>query len=272
MNHVIMGMLAETSLHPGAGQTSGVVDLPVAREVTTDYPVIVGSSLKGALREKVEQENTEEVAKRIFGQPDRAGDVAVTDARLLLLPVRSLTMHFRWVTCPYILERFQRDLALAGEQKVWQPLEVKTGEALVAQEMKDILFLEELSYQPRMMEEERVEEMVSLLSPLIPHESLQARLPKQLVILSDDEFVHFARFGLNVQARNVLDDETKESTNLWYEETLPPDTLFYTLLLSRTGNTDGLEELREMIEESPYVQVGGNETVGQGWCRISIVD
>ena len=30
----------------------GVVDLPVAREAATDYPVLVGSSLKGALRDK----------------------------------------------------------------------------------------------------------------------------------------------------------------------------------------------------------------------------
>lgn len=55
MTSVIMGMLAETSLHPGTGQVSGTVDLPVAREKTTNYPVIVGSSLKGALKDTAEQ-------------------------------------------------------------------------------------------------------------------------------------------------------------------------------------------------------------------------
>ncbi len=49
MKTLLYGMLAETSIHPGAGQSSGFVDLPVAREAATDYPVIVGSSLKGAL-------------------------------------------------------------------------------------------------------------------------------------------------------------------------------------------------------------------------------
>ena len=47
MKTLLYGLLAETSIHPGAGQSSGFVDLPVAREAATDYPVIVGSSLKG---------------------------------------------------------------------------------------------------------------------------------------------------------------------------------------------------------------------------------
>ena len=54
MNNAIMGMLAETFLHPGSGQTANAIDLPVAREKTTNYPVIPGSSLKGALRDFAE--------------------------------------------------------------------------------------------------------------------------------------------------------------------------------------------------------------------------
>ncbi len=52
MKSMILGMLAETYIHPGSGQTTGFVDLPVAREATTDYPVIVGSSMKGALNDQ----------------------------------------------------------------------------------------------------------------------------------------------------------------------------------------------------------------------------
>ena len=46
MNNAIIGMLAETCLHPGSGQTAGVIDLPVA-EKNNYYPVIPGSGLKG---------------------------------------------------------------------------------------------------------------------------------------------------------------------------------------------------------------------------------
>jgi CRISPR/Cas system CMR subunit Cmr4 (Cas7 group RAMP superfamily) len=42
----MLGLLAETPVHPGAGRSLGVVDLPVAREEATSYPVIVGSSLR----------------------------------------------------------------------------------------------------------------------------------------------------------------------------------------------------------------------------------
>lgn len=98
MRNVIIGLLAETSLHPGTEQSTGVVDLPVARESVTGYPVIVGSSLKGALRDMVRQKEkgsgSDKIEKEIFGENNNSGIVSVTDARLLLLPVRSLTGHF----------------------------------------------------------------------------------------------------------------------------------------------------------------------------------
>ena len=43
------------------------------------------------------------------------------------------------------------------------------------------------------------------------------RLDKQLVVLSDWSFTWFARYGLAINARNVLDEKTKTSKNLWYE-------------------------------------------------------
>ena len=47
MKTAMLGLLAETPIHAGSGRGMGVVDLPVAREAATDYPVLVGSSLKG---------------------------------------------------------------------------------------------------------------------------------------------------------------------------------------------------------------------------------
>ena len=97
MNTAMLGLLAETPVHPGAGSGMGVVDLPVAREASTDYPVLVGSSLKGALRDKAEGAVAAEaieadVVQDRFGSPEHAGDLLVSDGRLLLLPVRSLPL------------------------------------------------------------------------------------------------------------------------------------------------------------------------------------
>lgn len=271
MINAIMGMLAETSLHPGSGQTAGVIDLPVAREKTTNYPVIPGSGLKGALRDFAEQLTAD--ADRLFGQPDSAGMIAVTDARLLLLPVRSLNTHFVWVTCPYLIERYRRDCELAA---ISAPLpevpavELKEGQAAAGQHSYPYLYLEELSFEIIPAD---LSSLVRAFSPLIKHESVRKRLEDSLVVVSDDEFNYFASHCLPVNARNKLEKNTKTSENLWYEETVPADTLFYALLITRPGEqqSQAIETVTELFERRPYLQVGGNETVGQGWCVISLL-
>src|SRR5690554_204286 len=112
METAMLGLLAETSIHPGTGRSTGIVDLPVAREAATDYPVVVGSSLKGALRDKGRGSGID--VDDAFGKPDAAGALLVSDGRLLLLPVRCLTGSYRWVTCPHLIERYARDLRRAG--------------------------------------------------------------------------------------------------------------------------------------------------------------
>lgn len=272
MKALIMGLLAETSLHPGSGQSTGAIDLPVSREAATGYPVVVGSSLKGALRDKVERERGRQdpLVDEAFGKQDNAGMVLVTDARLLLLPIRSLSGHFRWVTCPYILERLERDLALIGRHSDFGSIEVGKGEAALAQVEGSELFLEEISFKVKQIDQGIWDRIVDAVAPLIRHERTRQRLGRQMVIINDDDFSHFAKFGLAVQARNQLDNNTKESQNLWYEETLPPDTVLYGLLISRTNDGNVLRALRDLLVKQPYLQVGGNETVGQGWCITSI--
>jgi CRISPR-associated protein Cmr4 len=275
MTSVIMGMLAETSLHPGTGQVSGTVDLPVAREKTTNYPVIVGSSLKGALKDTAEQYLTRNKIdldlNQVFGTQNQAGAVAVTDGRLLLLPVRSLNSHYKWVTCPYLLERFQRDCELAGLTSVsfdLQPLRnLEDGKALAVG--KGRLYIEDI--QLEIEAGAKLESFAEEIKSLIKHDSVKERLADNLVIVNDKEFNFFATYSLAINARNQLDNN-KISQNLWYEETIPPDSLFYTLLFARPGEEGALDSLVQMFKQHPYLQVGGNETVGQGWCAISCID
>lgn len=68
-----------------------------------------------------------------------------------------------------------------------------------------------------------------------------------------------------MHARNVLDDK-KTSQKLWYEEALPPDTLLSLLIGERAAGAAA--ELAAFLETSRYLQVGGNETVGQGWFAV----
>lgn len=283
MKAQIWGFLAESPVHAGSGQSTGFVDLPVSREAATHHPIIPGSSIKGALRdlarqrrrargEPAEPERAAEPAprgeiERAFGAPEHAGDAIISDARLVLLPVRSMTSIYRWVTCPYVIERLVRDRKRAGHET--EGLDtgalraVAPGQALMAQDAA--LFIEERLFArggglPR--------GLVDLVGGLIMHAATRARLDAQLVVLHDDDFGWFARYGLAVVARNQLREENKTSKNLWYEEALPPDTVLYALLAER--GQGGLDTLRALFEESPYLQVGGNETVGQGWLAVTL--
>ena len=98
-------------LHAGTGQGVGVIDLPIAREKATGIPFLPGSSIKGVFRDACPDDK--KVA--IFGPEtanasDHAGSAHFSDARLLLLPVRSLAGTFAWVTSPLLLRRFLRDV------------------------------------------------------------------------------------------------------------------------------------------------------------------
>ena len=263
MKTAMLGLLAETPIHPGAGRGMGVVDLPVAREASTDYPVIVGSSLKGALRNKAKTADMDDTEAR-FGEPDRAGDLIVSDGRLLLLPVRSLTASFRWATCPHLIERYRRDLARAGVSPgPGVPDIERRGSVLTKGEGE--LFLEERQFG---IAGGPSEDLAVSIEPLLLHEETRNRLASRIAVLNDDDFAWFARYGLAIQARNYLSD-AKKSMNLWYEETLPPDTVMYALIAARGDEALGaLDTL--FPEDDPYVQAGGNETVGHGWFGVTV--
>jgi len=259
MNALILGMLTETLVHVGGSQGAGVVDLPVAREGATDYPFIPGSGLKGALRDKARRHADRDA---MFGTQERAGQVLVGDGRLLLLPVRSLTGTYRWVTCPHILERYARDLRRAGLGQPQLPDSPEPGTALSDRE--SILFLEEREFATVPTD---LSTLVESLGMVVVNDDARSRLDERMLIVHDDDFAWFARYGLPIQARNVLEEETKRSKNLWYEEALPADTVLYAMIASR--GTDGLEAFADLFpQDDPYLQVGANETVGQGWCLV----
>ncbi len=274
MNHVMLGLLAETFVHPGAGQTGGAIDLPVAREAATDYPFVAGSSLKGALQDAVGRDLQSDERDRVFGEPDRAGALLVSDARLLLLPVRSLTGAYRWATCPHLLERLARDGRRAGigntPDAVPQIEEYRYVDASNASG-GDKLYLEERSFEAMPSKDgarAAANGWIEAIGSLISDASARGRLTERLVLLNDHDFSWFARNGLAVHARNVL-DEQKRSVNLWYEETLPPDTLMYAVLADRDSGASGMAAVHRTFERRPWLQIGGNETVGQGWFAVA---
>jgi CRISPR-associated protein Cmr4 len=279
---LILGLLAETHIHPGAGQSEGAIDLPVARERTTDYPFVPGSGVKGAVkdRERAIVKSKEEL-EPIYGKADEAGALVFSDARLLLLPVRSLSTAYVWLTCPHLVERFRRDHArLFRVNPPGKMPEVKNdGEVLRTTAKPDEkLFLEEHLLSARQEQDPAaIGDVATLAEALIADADARSRVREQLAIVSDRTFAWFARWALPVMAHNKLYDEKrppeeqrKTSQGLWYEETLAPDTVLYTLVHSRNGG--GLGHVTTMFADPAWLQLGGNETVGQGWLQVKTLD
>ncbi|MBU0500423.1 MAG: type III-B CRISPR module RAMP protein Cmr4 [Gammaproteobacteria bacterium] len=283
----LLGLIAETSLHAGAGSSVGVVDLPIQREGHNGWPCVFGSAVKGALRTVAEDRVTNpEDLFSVFG-PDtkkaseNAGALMVGDARLLLLPVRSLTTAFKWVTCPEALKRLNRDacrLGLSGRLALDVP-DVGDTEALIHEGAGD-LFLEEYRFTQRT--EPKIGAMATTLACLMKRDGAEAELTKRLALVSDDVFADLARSATPVNAHITLDSATKTTTGgaLWYEETLPPETLLYVPLMAvkarrQKSTLDAaavLAQVTGLFAEKYWLQLGGNETVGMGWCAVSVLE
>ena len=229
--NAILGLWAETSIHAGAGNSIDGVDLPIQREGHSGWPCIFGSAIKGALRAKAEEKwQKSDSVRYVFGPEstsdkasEHAGALMVGDARLLLLPVRSLTGHFKWVTSPALLSRLQRDIARMGlaidpfqlpeigEEEALQPLQSKQSD----------LFLEEYRLSTKPAELETVIKTLADLSGISTDS-----LAQQLVIVHDAMFTYLSQYATPVTPHIAInnDKKTVRPGALWYEETLPPET------------------------------------------------
>lgn len=266
---ILLGLIAETPIHYGAEAGGGAIDLPVAREAATNYPVISGSAFKGSFKDVFGKDNI------YTGTTDAAGQLIFSDIRLLLLPVRSLSGSYAWVTCPLLLERLQRDTQRAGMPAGFHPPTVDDDTYIGPDGMPDLLQLEERQFAKKTGGIDAT--IIAAIQQLIIHHSASQRVEKQLVVLSDNDFGWFARFALPVNAHNKLDDN-KISENLWYEETLPPDTVMYGLILPRPTlpqdkQASSMKEVQAKLDDKPYLQIGAGETTGLGWfahnCRTA---
>ena len=283
----ILGLLAQTSIHAGTGQNTGIIDLPIQREGHNGWPCVFGSAVKGAIRARAEElfkpedkaENT--AIDLIFGPDSKssteyASAIMVSDARLILFPVRSLTSQFKWVTCPSALQRLEQDMQRFGfAPKAIETLSLNEGDKAIAhQGMNQALFLEEYRFN---VTKKNLEQTISLLAHLMPTENAKKLLEQQLVIVSNDSFTHLVQHATPVNAHIAIDSDTKtvKQGMLWYEETLPPETLLYVGLNATNDRNNGamkaanvLNSVVDLFAEKPWLQIGGNETVGMGWCSV----
>ncbi len=287
MQTKLLFIQALSSLQPGTGQGVGVIDQPVSREKATGLPYLPGSTIKGVLRDCWEIEKIPNL-EEVFGQTTEAsepfaGSVSLMDGRLLLLPVRSLAGVFAWVTSPFILNRLLRDCKM-GKIPGALPAAV-TGLA------NDRVLLTQTSVLKITPNNNSVilEDLPIDVAPANPladdwadwlAKAIQTNDPewqpdfkKRFCIVSDDVLSYFSETGTEVTPRIRIDDDTKTASGqaLWYEESLPAETILISLAVAQevkatpTTVFNGLEK----IVKTP-VQFGGGATVGKGLCKLSL--
>jgi len=281
---------AHTSLHPGSGTALGTVDLPVQRERHTQWPLIPGSTLKGILRDACRRAggNNDDLFAA-FGPETadadkHAGALSVTDARILAFPVRSLKGIFAWISCPGVVERLVRDMTLAqANGEAPQPPDPPPKDTALCQQNSPLLVdgktlvLEEFEFE-RSGDADGAARWIAGRAFGAGDRFTPERFKTHFVVLHDDDFTHFVRHAAEIVARVGLDYEHKtvKRRALFYEEFLPAETLFYSIVLAnpsrREGHSKSAQEILAYLRRNlpQILQIGGDETIGKGICAVRL--
>lgn len=233
MAAIIVNLECITNMHVGNGDVNfNIIDNEVERDVTTGYPTINASGVKGALREYFERNKVDEkMISAIFGK-ENAGKLKFLCADMLALPMR----------------------ASEGNASYYM---VTTKEAVKFYKEKCQMFLgKEISdvFVDNTMDKQAVEGI-----------KLKEKWDgKEIYIISDKDF---KKTNLPVIARNKLDNGI--SKNLWYEEVVPHKALFTFVVLAEDCDKTYLDAFKNEIN-GKIVQFGGNASIGYGLCKVSV--
>lgn len=316
MNNVkrhLLTLYTRTPLHVGSGTSVDVVDLPIMRERITGFPVIPASSLKGVLLQQARESfadgkyaRSKEIpdkAKLLFGaiegegeaQRSNAGCVQVMEAKILAFPVRSLAGCFAWLTCPAVLERYQRDTG----RKFDVPQPAKDHAVAPADSQLTIpgrveVVLEEYALATQPGDSAKAKAVADELKGVCADPLWSESLVKRLAVLHDENFQHFvttctevvARIAINPETRTVRGSAGEGGGALFNQENVPCEALFYSVLTVLPPRRDSgerdpakaldaanaiLSELLPNGEDAqkppPILQIGGDETTGHGLCE-----
>lgn len=289
LHKTIMIIQAATNVHCGIGQGAGDIDLPTAKEAVTGFPLIPGSTIKGVLRDYYQRQKTEKNLFRAAFGPNFSNDLEeahasalmFTDARALLLPMRSAAGVFALVTCPLVLQRFAQDLRYAG---IAVPAAVPTldkDQAMVVTPCANLignkLVLEDLDLNALMDNQDWKKWSEHLCTLQVDAEWAKDVVTPRLALIHDDVFSFLCQVCLPVNARIKIDQEkgTVAKGALWYEESVPSETVFSAMVVAATSYTAppfSAEDIAQnYLADGLTLQLGGKATTGKGLCRIRYV-
>lgn len=282
---------AITPLHVGIGRGIGFIDLPIMREKTTNWPIIPGSTVKGVWRSHSVQHLDSALVGAAFGRgsdadEDHAGSLAITDARIVLLPVRSFFGTFAYATSRTVLMRLKRDMEAIGVGSLPKIPDCPgsgrigiTSSSLLAAQGK--VYLEDLDFMPTASEQNdkpsAVDQWADFLADVLhdnsDDEAMKASLRSRFAVLPDSMFDYLCEQGTEVTARISINDGTKTvKEGPWYEEFLPSETVLAGIVFCDRvygiRDVDAEQLMESVCGNKLLCQVGGKSTTGKGLTRI----
>lgn len=263
-----------TPLHAGSGTDLRVIDLPIQREVHTGFPKIEASTLKGCMRSSFNKNGPDaELVNTIFGNEGEselsAAAIAITDARLLFFPVRSARGVYALITCPMVLERFQKEIALIGGIDLQISIASNDVPVLASKdsvlklnidENKNTILLDEYRYDASVSTS--FENFCKRLQDFIGEAD---SIAEKAVLLPDDDFKDFVMHATSIVTRiKVGTDGVVENQALFTEEYLPEESILYSLIMMDDSN-ELMETFSKHLDETKFFQIGADQTLGKGF-------
>ena len=301
MIHLLGAIKTLSPLHCGVGVGMNDIDLPVARHKVSGHPLIPGSSIKGVLKDAFRNEADDRV-EALFGadNPDGsdkkafASAISMGDALLLALPVRSFYGTFAYLASPYTLQQFKAVLSrvqpslklpeipthLGLKEKNDSYRVMLTKESLLKSPTMEMILLEELDLA---IDKKTADEWAKVIADLYCGEEEEKVLFMKRFAIADDNALNFlSETALPVDARIAIDSKTGtvKKGALWYEESVPPETLLYSLIgvdRSFAPEVDSSAEnlakvlIPEGNRREVFAQMGGKATTGKGFVSLRFV-
>jgi len=302
-------------VHCGIGQGLNDIDLPTARNSVSGHPIVPASSIKGVLKDefinnglgekigkKVDDKNWKEKARLLFGDItiesdskviEFASSLSVGDANLLALPVRSFFGTFAYLSSPYSLQQLKNlyrrtdltvqipgipTIGLRDDNGCYKA--IITENSLLKQDSNNSIYLEEMDLLIE-KENDLADKWANFIAPLFFNDTEGQDIFKKRFAVVDDNALNFScNCGLPVDARTSIDQETGTVKDgaLWYEETVPPESLFVGIMgvnRSYGSNSDKKISATDLANffttDSIYCQIGGKATTGKGFVAINFV-
>lgn len=244
----VVKMKCETNMHVGDGEeTYSIIDKMVERDPVTGYPTVNASGVKGALKEYCQKKYSNDSVKKseindIFGSEDvlnkstKPGQVKILAAEMLARSARASEGEnsFYMVTTEKAVERFNFWCEVANAAKNTK---------------------------------------INMNTSSIPNNSCAAEGIALTKYYRDDKSKYyqlseddFRNLPLPVLARNHLDNG--KSVNLWYEEVVPYNSIFYFTIF---GAKEVVDKLKSMINKQ-LVQFGSGASIGYGLCELTVLE